>query len=244
MDDVIGRVHHATHEQLAARLVATGTLVDALIVDPPYSARTHAATATLAALGRSDLAYASWSEEDVSRFVATWSPLVRGWCVVMTDHVLAGAWTAALAATGRYVFAPLPLVETGSRVRLAGDGPSSWTCWVVVARPRSLARWGTLPGAYVVRPERGREVVGGKPLAAMRAIVADYSRPGEVVCDPCCGAGTTLVAAHATGRRWVGGDADAEHAAIARRRMERVSRQVLLDLDTTTRAERERMECA
>ena len=145
---------------------------------------------------------------------------MRGWFVSITDHVLVRAWESYLAFSGRYVFAPVPYVAPGSRIRLSGDGPSSWTCWIVVARPRNreFASWGTLPGAYVLPGGHGGNlpVVGGKPMWLMQRLVEDYSRPGDLVCDPCCGAGTTLVAALRSGRRAIGGDVMPEHAEMAR----------------------------
>jgi len=45
-----------------------------------------------------------------------------------------------------------------------------------------------------------------KPLVMMRHIVRVSSRPGAVVLDPFCGSGTTLLAAHLEGRRYIGGD--------------------------------------
>src|SRR5690606_34553635 len=127
------------------------------------------------------------------------------------------------------------------RVRLLGDGPSTWTCWIVVARPRSVefARWGTLPGAYVLPPGHAERmpVVGGKPLWLMERLVEDYSRPGDLVCDPCCGAGTTLEAALRTGRLAVGGDAMREHAELAAARVSRPVQRPLLGAAEAPRAE-------
>ena len=211
--------------------------VDALIVDAPYSERTHEshsprtgvptsykADARWAQRGgsRSTIDYAYWDAAVVSEFVGHWSSRVSGWFVSITDHVLWPAWEAALCAAGRYVFAPLPFTETGSRVRLAGDGPSNWTCWVVVARPKSrrFQRWGTLPGAYIAPNER-KSVTGGKPLGLMRAIVRDYSRPGDLIVDPCAGGGTTLLAAAMEGRRAIGAEMDQKHFAIASKRIAR-----------------------
>ena len=208
---------------------------DALIVDAPYSERTHdshsARTDVLTACERDAkwaanggkrqvISYGKWSPEHVGEFCGNWSERTRGWFVTITDHVLAPVWERVLQSLGRYVFAPLPLVETGSRVRLAGDGPSSWTCWVVVARPstREFQRWGTLSGAYVDTNER-KPVVGGKPLGIMRALVRDYSRPGDLICDPCAGGGTTLLAAAIEGRRAVGAEMDPKHYEIARKRI-------------------------
>jgi site-specific DNA-methyltransferase (adenine-specific) len=223
---------------------------DSLIVDAPYSAKTHdghgAQRTLLVAPGepadnrsrqaqgldpaRRAINYAAWNRGDVLRFVDSWAPRTRGWFVSITDHVLAPHWEDALRAHGRYVFAPFPFVETGSRVRLTGDGPSTWTCWIVVARPRGepYSKWGTLPGAYVMGADRTKAVVGGKPLAFMRALVRDYSRPGDIVCDPCAGAGTTLLAAAIEGRRAVGSEAMAEHYELARERLARPYTPTLL----------------
>lgn len=208
---------------------------DALIVDAPYSARTHdahGAKRTGADQTRmpdpkkapTPINYDCWSPDDVAAFVAHWAPRTRGWFVSITDHGLVPHWERALEASGRYVFSPLAFVAKGSRIRLAGDGPSQWSCWIVVARPRTKAfmRWGTLDGAYVLPlGESGNAIVGGKPLWLMRALVRDYSRPGELVCDPCAGGGTLLLAALMEGRRAVGSEMDPAHYEIARRRLAR-----------------------
>lgn len=261
---MIGEVHHLGHAELAARLAAAGQRVDLLCVDAPYSAVTHAghdSGAVDANRGkdyrgrkarpgsgtgpRRSIVYPPWTSSDVEAFVDLWEPLTSGWFVSITDDELAHTWKAELRNAGRYVFAPIPLIEVGGRVRLVGDGPSSWACWVIVARPMSgewLAEWrerkgldwrgGTLRGlhegcdeldsvpAYYKQAAEGKDVVGGKPLRAMRSIIADYSLPGDIVCDPCCGGGSGLVAAKMAARKIVGGDIDAEHVAIARRRID------------------------
>lgn len=177
---------------------------------------------------RRDLNYAAWSPENVSTFVQTWSPHCIGWQVSITDDQLAPHWQSAFDVAGLYPFAPLPLVETGSRIRMLGDGPSNWTCWVVVARPRTkeFAKWGALPGAYVQPAERdinslggSDRVVGGKPLRSMVAIVRDYSRPGDLVVDPCVGGGTCGAAAKSIGRRFIGIDQDHHHCELAAKKL-------------------------
>jgi site-specific DNA-methyltransferase (adenine-specific) len=45
------------------------------------------------------------------------------------------------------------------------------------------------------------------------------SEPGEVVFDPCCGSGTTGVAALTEGRRFLGGDLDPAYVETTRRRL-------------------------
>jgi hypothetical protein len=223
--------------------VLRDVVCQALITDCPYSLRTHdghqsgmeavdlkSLAAYRAANGgvgaynpRRQLGYTGWGQEDVAEFCDFWAPRCSGWIVTVTDHVLARVWEAELERTGRYVFAPLPYVAVGSRVRLAGDGPSNWTCQVVVARPktREFQRWGTLDGAYILPPgyaERGL-VTGSKPSWLMRALIRDYSRPGDLVCDPCAGGATTLLAAAQTGRRGVGAETDPLTYAKAAKRL-------------------------
>lgn len=45
-----------------------------------------------------------------------------------------------------------------------------------------------------------------KPLALLDRVIASSSNPGDVVLDPFCGCGTTIDAAQALGRRWIGID--------------------------------------
>lgn len=197
---------------------------DAVIVDAPYSARTHAGhNDAVNDDMRNGINYSSMSDDSVREFVAHFSPRCRGWFVSITDHVLAPVWAAALETACRYVFAPLPLVETGSRVRMMGDGPSCWTCWIVVARPRNATfhKWGTLPGAYIGSGKGDREHIGGKDSGIMRAIIRDYTRPGDLVCDPCAGAATTCLAAVQEGRRAIGSEMDPDTYAKAVKRLQR-----------------------
>jgi DNA modification methylase len=51
-------------------------------------------------------------------------------------------------------------------------------------------------------------VQGAKPLDLMRAIVRDYARPDDLVCDPCSGGATTLIASVIEGRRAIGSELD------------------------------------
>ena len=240
---VVNTVQNMDWRELARRVRDEVGQVDALIVDAPYSAVTHSGHDAVPDAERREqlkrhgrhggkqasgggnrraIPYAAWTQSDVASFVAEWATLTNGWIVTITDSVLAPCWAAEMELAGRYVFAPLPYVHVGGRVRLSGDGPSSWTCWIVVARPRSqrFARWGTLPGAYVLSRPTGRlDIPGGKALWLMEALVRDYSEPGDLIADPCCGGGTTLLAAKLLGRRYVGSDIDAEHVEIARERL-------------------------
>ena len=207
-----------------------GVTCDALICDPPYGARTHENSRRLgneradgSSLDDIGPQYSAWSPADVAEFVTSWSPRCNGWMVTMTSHDLISAWEHAHLAVGRYCFAPVPLVMRGMSVRLCGDGPSSWTVYAVVARPRSraFATWGTLDGAYIGAPSREAGGGRGKPAWLLDALVRDYSRPGDLVCDPFAGWGSTLSAAVANGRRAIGSEMNADAHAEAMRRLAR-----------------------
>jgi hypothetical protein len=196
----------------------------ALISDPPYSARTHGGQVVKL---RPGIKYPPWGESDVLRALASWSEYVWGWMVIVTDHVLAPTWMQGMADFGRYVFPPLAVIIDGGGVRLRGDGPASWTRWIVVSRPKCepWSTWGSLPGGYH-GPRTDLSWSGGKPLWLMRQLVEHYSRPGDLVIDPCCGAGTTILAAKETHRSGIGYDVDPEAVPRAQARL----RQGVLDL--------------
>ena len=59
-----------------------------------------------------------------------------------------------------------------------------------------------------------------KPVALLRRLVACGSMPGDVVLDPTCGSGTTLVAAYQLGRQAIGIDSSAAAIGIARQRLD------------------------
>ena len=106
------------------------------------------------------------------------------------------------------------------------------------------AKWGTRPvsmGKAGIPPlgdtwtipilnPMAKERVGyptQKPLALLKRIIAASSNPGDVVLDPMCGSGTTLVAAEQLGRRWVGIDRSAEAVKTAEARLETEGTEVL-----------------
>jgi hypothetical protein len=202
-----------------------GEQFDAVICDPPYGARTHAGgrePETLRDLGKAprEIEYHPWDSGSISEFVDAMTGACRGWVVPLTSHDLVCEYQDAFERAGWYAFAPVPCVITGMSIRLAGDGPSSWAVYAVPARPRNreMQRWGTLPGAYVGTAQPGAGGGRGKPQWLMRSLVRDYSRPGDLVCDPVAGWGATALAAAAEGRRFVGAemDQDAHREAIRR----------------------------
>lgn len=208
------------------RDVLADVTCDALITDPPYSARTHEGQRTGSTLDdEGSISYAHWSDHD-ARELAEWSRhRVRWWAAIFSDHVLQRAHEAAWQSLNWYVFAPVGWVRSNPTPRMTGDGPTGAVEWITVARPRHKmpsARMGSRPGSYDVSVSAAALVhPGGKSIDGMRAIVRDYTEPGDLVCDPCAGGGTTLLAAVIEGRRAIGAESDPDTFAKAVARLRR-----------------------
>jgi site-specific DNA-methyltransferase (adenine-specific) len=58
-----------------------------------------------------------------------------------------------------------------------------------------------------------------KPVRSLKPVIEAFTREGQVVLDPFCGSGSTLLAAKILGRRYIGIELDAEYARAARERL-------------------------
>lgn len=230
--------------------VLAGETCDLLLADLPFGKKTHDGHNAVKNLKRRNtkkardltkIDYDYITEADVHEFVASWSPRVRGWIVVLTSHDMWATFAEAFEKAGRMYFPPIPCIISGMTCRMAGDGPSSETVfaaagvmpafvetqlekdgvsWAMVARPRTMemVRWGTLPGWYLVNRAGNAETeVGGgrgKPLDLIRRLVHDYSRIGDVVADSHAGFMSTGKAAIGMGRKFLGAEVKPEVFAL------------------------------
>lgn len=232
------QLYHCDHVELAAIVARGGGGVDCVVTDPPFGRRTHQGQRvrrrdTSTGVAATGLPYDAWSDADARVLVDTWHRLTRRWLCILCSHDLIPSYEAALRDVGRVVFAPVPCVIRGMGVRLCGDGPSSWTVYLLAARPRGMRPLsGTLPGAYVGPRERTK-MLGEKPKWLMHDILCDYVRATDVVCDPCAGRATTLVAAQSLGIVSLGCEINAERyaAAVERIHDEHDDDQTLLQTD-------------
>lgn len=223
----------ADPEETGATRIVSPWVCDSAIADPPYGARTHAGARTTKDLEQEGISYPPWTHQDVYDFVRTHEPVTRRWICGLTSHDLVPAWEKAFDDVGWYAFAPIPCVTPGMTVRQLGDGPASWTCYLVVGRSTSRERmanpesngtalWRALPGAYVV-PRQHADTGGdgrSKPRWLMDAIVRDYSNRGDTVLDSTCGHGTTLISALGLKRKAIGIEMLPDVAQAARDRID------------------------
>jgi site-specific DNA-methyltransferase (adenine-specific) len=92
---------------------------------------------------------------------------------------------------------------------------------VIAADPKRGVPLGDVWDIPYLNP-KARERVGyptQKPIVLLERVITLASDPGDLVLDPCCGSGTTLVAARLLGRRSIGIDLSAQALAIAEQRL-------------------------
>ncbi len=75
----------------------------------------------------------------------------------------------------------------------------------MAGQTKKVPDWWDLPSLNNMAAERTGYPTQ-KPLALLERIISAHSRPGALILDPCCGSGTTCVAAHRLGRRFIGID--------------------------------------
>jgi hypothetical protein len=58
-----------------------------------------------------------------------------------------------------------------------------------------------------------------QPVENIEDLVKNFSDPGNLICDPCAGSGTTALACRSLSRRFVGSDTDEDCVAMAQKRL-------------------------
>ena len=129
-------------------------------------------------------------------------------------------WTSSSPPGGRQAFRPVGhLVWVKRYASSEAFWPTSTSrpiCW-----PRATAAHGRAPLPDVLdwQYTGNRLHPTQKPVPSLKPVIEAFTRPGEVVLDPFCGSGSTLLAAKILGRRYIGIELDAEYAKTARGRL-------------------------
>lgn len=207
-------------------VLADVTTCDAVITDPPYSERTHAGQRTGSSIRMPTIGYDPMTEADAFAFALQWSARASSWAILFCDHTALRWHEAAWEQSFWLAFAPL-LVKQNPTPRFSGDGPAFALEFILAARRRSASiKPGSLPawyetgvGATKASDTIARTVAGAKDLGVMRAIVRDYTKPGDLVVDPFCGGGTTALACAMEGRRCITSEVDPKTYELARKRL-------------------------
>jgi len=189
-------VFHGDFHELGQNLASDS--IDFIFTDPPYNAKWIPRYEDLAQLGARVLKSGGSLITYVGHYalpevLALMIPHLRYWWILACQH-------------------------SGSAARLQGK-------WVFVEWKPML--W------FVKGERRDREYVAdavhsqpdktfddwGQSLIEARYYIERLTSPGDIILDPCCGGGTTCVAALDLGRRYIAFDSDKEKVELARKRI-------------------------
>jgi site-specific DNA-methyltransferase (adenine-specific) len=217
-------------------ILPTFARVSHVICDPPYEQLMHDLHASVK-LRRTDggnerreLDFVGINEIR-EPFIAAVGAINDGWLLAFCNVEGVWHWRQALLAGGLKFKTTCVWIKPDCTPKLNGQGPAlGYECITTTWCGTGHARWnaGGKRGVYthyVNNPERTGLHPTEKPRRLMSEIIADFTSPDELVCDPFMGSGTTGVSAVMAGRRFVGIEKDPRYFDIACKRIEDAQRQ-------------------
>ncbi len=211
--------------------------VDHVICDPPYEAEAHTKGRRIAdprtgRIREAPISFAAMVNRDEA--ARAMSRVCRGWTMAFCQVEAVAAWRASLEAAGSKWRRAGLFIKPNGMPQLTGDRPAQ--CYETIAiawsgEGKSSWNGGGKRAIYehVVKGNFSREPrfhETEKPEELMEALVRDFTRPGDTVCDPFSGSGTTGVAAIRMGRKFIGWEKDPKYHAIAMKRLTAAREQI------------------
>lgn len=209
--------------------------VDVTITDPPYEAEAHTlmrrqkGKATqpgggdqFRAVLDASLTFAPMTADLRAAIGLEIARISRLRALVFCQIEAVTEWRRALEAGGMKYRRTIPWIKPDAMPSLHGRWPGqSFEAIVLATHPGADAcPIGGKALTYTFTRELGKAPhPTTKPQTLMRALVTDFSEPGELVLDPFAGSGSTGVACGMLGRRFIGWELDAAYYEIARRRL-------------------------
>jgi len=218
--------------------------VDHIISDPPYSAQVHSNVRSAKRDGLPDVAdhacrvrrtvdlgFESLTHAVRRAVAGEAARTVKRWSMFFSDVESCHLWRFSCEAAGLRYVRTCEWRRIGGAPQFTGDRPASGFETITVAHAANAGRFrwngGGKAGSYeypIVANRAGQRFSRihptQKPLELMLDLVADFTLPDEIVCDPFCGSATTGLACLRLGRRFIGFELDVVHAETARVRLD------------------------
>jgi site-specific DNA-methyltransferase (adenine-specific) len=227
--------------------------VDHVITDPPYEAEAHTAGRRIKTSGGGGdygttggcvLDFAPITDEQRRASAVQFARLARRWVIVFCQVEAVFAWREALVAAGLSYRRACVWLKADAQPQLSGDRPGMGYETIVCAHAPGRSRWNGGGKRGVYESARASTIesrpalhMTEKPLPVIESLVRDFTDPGDLVCDPFAGSGTTGVACKRLGRRFIGWERDARYAAIATKRIDGTREQLrFFEADGAARA--------
>ncbi len=202
--------------------------IGASISDPPF----------FIGIGRDDGGFGKdpWEEIGTVQAAGIWATSIMeqlsrvtrpgGAIAVMCGCHASAAWMIAAENAGLKWMAEIDILWNSGKPRVRSFGSlMTHVLWFV--RPGARHTWNsnrkTFYSNVIVAktiPSQYRMHVSQKPVELTNFLVSLLSRPNDVILDPFCGSGSTLVSAALAGRPYIGIDKDAKNVFNARERLQ------------------------
>lgn len=205
--------------------------IDHIVTDPPYEAEAHTLQRRVkreggAVLAVEPLDFEPMTVADRAYCGSAFGVLARRWVLVFCQIEGAPLWREACEVGGLVYKRTCLWVKPDGMPQLTGDRPGMGYEAFVALHAKGRSRWngGGAHGVYTV--PKGADGYQGKnehptqkPEALMAQILGDFTDSGDLILDPFCGSGTTLVTAKRLGRRAIGIERSEKYAEVAARRL-------------------------
>lgn len=221
---------------------------DHLITDAPYEQISHDATGSIRRTdGGKIIKKLTFDGIDQMRddLLIRAKLRCRGWFISFCTTEGVAIWRDAIEKHGLKYKTPMIWVKPDAMPKMNGQGPShGHECMVSAWCASGYARWngGGRRGTFTHntnQPDRHGVHQTEKPIPLMVELITLFSNPGQTICDPFMGSGTTGVACVRTGRKFIGIEINEEYFEIAKQRIEDALRRPDLFVETPQLAKQE-----
>lgn len=150
--------------------------------------------------------------------------LARRWVLVFSDVESAHLWKESCESAGLRYVRTCAWVKPDPMPQMTGDRPAVGFEPFTLAHAKGVMRWngGGKTGVYTFNIAKGDDRPDHpcpKPSPLMRALISDFTDPGDLILDPFGGSGTTARAAKDLGRRCILIEREERWAEVAAKRM-------------------------
>jgi len=203
-----------------------GASVDHVICDPPYEAEAHTKQRRVKRTESEPLSFEPLSFEPLSfdsrsTAGAHIASICRRWALAFCQCEATELWRVALEPMAYRRTAVW--VKPDAMPQYSGDRPGMGYESLVCCHTRGRSKWngGGRTGVFVHNKNSGGKHLHEtqKPLPLMLELVSLFTDPGDLVCDPFAGSGTTGVACLRLGRRFVGCEMSEDYFRVAVERL-------------------------
>lgn len=217
--------------------------VDHIIGDPPYEDELHGAIGRIRRNDGREMIQSlgfdgvNTDREELARLCVGAS---NGWVILFTLAEGVRAWRDPIQAHGGKWDTTLFWVKPDASPRFNGQGAARGAeCAVTAWAGKGYRSWngGGKRGVYThcVNTNRQGEHPTEKPVPLMAELVRDFTRAGQVICDPFCGSGSTGVACANLDRGFIGIERDEKWFDLSRRRISDALKQPRFDFSAQSK---------